>query len=149
VHSPASVYAQGIDISFAFDLEPSLVEGCAITGGYEGIVSHFARVSIRENRVSNTTLRAITMTEMSMGTINRNDVSESLGVGIFCGDYSHCDIDRNVVTGTRVDAESADTARHGYAIIAHFGARAVLDDNVLASNPNGVGAFADAHIRRE
>jgi len=32
IHSPASAYAQGIDISFGFDLAPSLVEGCMVIG---------------------------------------------------------------------------------------------------------------------
>ena len=35
-------YVQGIDISFGFDKAPSLVEGCTVTGGLEGIVTHFA-----------------------------------------------------------------------------------------------------------
>ncbi len=89
IRSLPAAFTQGIDISFGFDLEPSLVERCTVVGGLEGIVTHFARVMIRDNHVSNTELRAITMTEMSMGSIEDNEVDGALGVGIFCGDYSH------------------------------------------------------------
>ena len=42
IHSPVGDYAQGIDISFGFDLPPSLIEGCTIVGGREGINLWFA-----------------------------------------------------------------------------------------------------------
>jgi hypothetical protein len=58
VASLRSRYAQAIDISFAFDLDPSLVEDCTVTGGLEGTVSHSARLHVRRNRVSRTLLRA-------------------------------------------------------------------------------------------
>ena len=59
IHSPAGDYAQGIDISFGFDLAPSSVEDCTVIGGREGIVTHFAHVRVADNRVTGTSLRAL------------------------------------------------------------------------------------------
>ena len=149
IRSLPEAFTQGIDISFGFDLRPSLVEGCTVTGGLEGIVTHFARVMIRDNRVSDTELRAITMTEMSMGTIEDNDVDGALGVGIFCGDYSHCEIDDNAVSDVRPDHASGDKGRRGIAIHAHYGAEAELDGNEVARSPGGIAASVDATIEHE
>ena len=146
IRSLPEAFTQGIDISFAFDLAPSLVEGCTIVGGREGIVTHFARATIRDNRVTGTELRAITMTEMSMGSIEDNDVAGALGVGIFCGDYSHCEIEDNSVSDVAPDRESDDGMRDGIAIMSHFGAEATLDGNEISGSPGGISAFSDATI---
>ena len=42
IRSLPGAFVQGIDISFGFDRRPSLVDGCTVTGGLEGIVTHFA-----------------------------------------------------------------------------------------------------------
>jgi nitrous oxidase accessory protein NosD len=149
IRSLPEAFTQGIDISFVFDLPPSLVEGCTVVGGREGIVTHFARVTIRDNRVSRTELRAITMTEMSMGSIEDNDVTDALGVGIFCGDYSECEIEDNSVSDVAPDRESEDGMRDGIAIVSHFGAEARLEGNEIAGSPGGIGAFVDGTIERE
>jgi nitrous oxidase accessory protein NosD len=149
IRSLSEAFTQGIDISFGFDLRPSLVERCTVTGGLEGIVTHFARVMVRDNRVSGTELRAITMTEMSTGSIEDNEVDGALGVGIFCGDYSQCQIDDNAVSDVRPDLASGDQTRQGVAIQAHFGAEAELDGNEVARSPGGVAAFVDATIDRK
>ena len=141
-------YKQGIDVSFGFDLAPTLIERCAVEGGYEGIVSHFAHVEIRENVVTGTSLRAITVTEMSMGRVSGNVVMDALGVGIFCGDYSECVIEDNVVSGTDPDPESDDRTRDGFALLAHFGAKATISGNELSQNAHNVGAFSDGTILR-
>lgn len=141
-----SDYAQGIDISFGFDLAPSRVEGCTVLGGMEGIVAHFAHVDLRDNRVVGTMLRGITVTEMSMGVVRGNSVADALGVGIFCGDFSICEIDRNAVVGTTADASSGDKTRAGHPIVSHFGAKAMLGENELAENAAGVAAYIDATI---
>ena len=101
---------------------------------------------IRDNHVSNTELRAITMTEMSMGTIEDNEVDGALGVGIFCGDYSHCEIEDNAVSDVRPDRASGDYMRQGVAIQAHFGAEAELDGNEVVRSPGGIAAYVDATI---
>ena len=141
-------WAQGIDISFSADLAPSVVNGCTVVGGQEGIVTHSAHAMLTGNRVSRTTLRGITMTEMSMGAVERNRVQDALGVGIFCGDRSECKISDNTVSGTRADPSSGDRSRVGLGIVADFGAEAKLGRNELDGNPRAVGAFAQARITR-
>jgi hypothetical protein len=142
-------YTQGIDVSFGFDLAPSVIEGCTVTGGQEGIVTHFAHAVVRENQVSGTSMRAITLTEMSMATVEDNEVEDVLGVGIFCGDYSMCEIEGNSVVGTRPDVSSEDRTRMGYGILAHYGASAKLVDNTLRDNRHATGSFLDARISSE
>lgn len=149
IGSFAGPWSMGIDISFAFDLPMSLVERCTIDDAREGIVSHFAKVRIHDNDVSRTSLRAITVTEMSMGHVEENRVRSARGVGIFCGDYSICTIEDNHVVGTPSDTDSDDASRAGYAIQAHFGARATVRRNTIADSPGGIGAFFEAVIRHD
>jgi Right handed beta helix region len=146
IRSLPGAFVQGIDISFGFDKRPSLVDGCTVTGGLEGIVTHFARVLVRDNRVSDTELRAITMTEMSMGKIEDNEVERAVGVGIFCGDYSHCEIEDNAVANVRPDRDSGDRSRNGVAIQSHFGAEAELEDNEIVASPGGIAVYSDGTI---
>jgi hypothetical protein len=146
IHSPAGEYSQGIDISFGFDLRPSLVEDCTVSGGREGIVTHFALVHVRDNRVSGTTLRALTLTEMSMAVVERNDVHDSLGVGIFCGDYSECEIADNSVRNIRPDDASGDKSRMGFGILVHYGAKAEVRGNDVSRSPGGTRALLGAEI---
>lgn len=146
VDEPGGAYAQGIDISFSFDLPSSRVEGCRITGGQEGIVSNSARALITDNHVTGTTIRGISVNEMSMSTVEENTVANAVGVGIFCSDYSHCDIERNSIMHTRPDMDSGDGTRMGYAIVALFHAEATLRDNDLKENHRRTLAFADARI---
>lgn len=148
VHSLAGSRTQGIDISFAMASGPSLVEGCTISGSSEGIATHLASAELRGNRITGTRLRGIAMTEMSMGEIEDNEVADALGVAIFCGDYSHCTIEGNLVHGTLADTPSAGRTRLGYAIQAHYGASASVGDNTLVSNARGLGAFLNAEIVR-
>jgi len=124
-----SRYAQGVDISFAIDHPPSMVERCTIAGGQEGIVADSANAMIRDNHVSGTSLRAITMTEMSMGMVEDNRVADPLGIGILCSDHSMCEIERNVVSGVRPDTSSSDGFRNGFGIVSHYYAEATLADN--------------------
>jgi hypothetical protein len=142
-------WAHGIDISFAFDLPPSLVTGCTVRGGYEGIVTHFAKATLKRNRVSGTSLRAITMTEMSMGAIQRNVVRGVRGVGIFCGDYSHCTVTGNDVAHVRPDRTTGDRTRAGVAIQSHFGSKVVLGPNRVVWSPGGIMAFAEGSFALE
>jgi len=143
--SPPAPYTQGIDVSFSIDLDESHVIGCTIEGGAEGIVTHSSTTTLMGNRVSRTTLRAIDMTEMSMGMIEDNEVIDTLGIGIFCGDHSECMIEKNSVVATRPDPGSDDLTRAGYGIVSHFGATARLDDNTVARS-RGPAAFADGRI---
>lgn len=145
IASFASEWSMGIDISFAFDLPPSLVEGCSIWAAREGLVSHFAKVRFRDNAVIASSTRAISVTEMSMGKVEDNRIVSARGVGIYCGDYSRCTITGNHVKDTQPDHESDDATRDGYAIQSHFGAKATLRGNRLEGAGGRVGAF-DATI---
>jgi hypothetical protein len=149
VASLESPYAQGIDISFAADLPPSVVEGCDVRGGQEGIFVDSINAVVRDNRVRHTTLRGITVTEMAMVTVERNEVDGALGIGIFCSDYSHCDIHENSIRNVRPDPASSDSMRKGYAIVSHYWSHAFVRDNEVSASPGGAGAFADAHLTIE
>ncbi|HEX5469821.1 MAG TPA: right-handed parallel beta-helix repeat-containing protein [Gaiellaceae bacterium] len=146
VHSPASEYAQGIDISFGFDLAPSDVEGCTVVGGREGIVTHFTMARVADNRVVGTSLRGLTLTEMSMAVVEGNHVEDSLGVGIYCGDYSECEIDDNRVRGVRADEASGDKTRMGFGIVAHHGAEATISGNEVSGVASRARSFLGARI---
>ena len=111
VSSPAGPWVQGIDISFSMDKEMSMVERCTIVGVREGIVTHMSMVDVEHNRVGETSLRGITMGEMSMGSIRDNDVLGAHGVGIICLDHSECEIEDNTIAGTKVDASDPAAQR--------------------------------------
>ncbi len=149
VDMSGNAYGQGIDISYGADLAMSSVEACTVRGGQEGIVTHFANAMLGGNRVSGTALRAISMTEMSMGEIAFNDIRGAVGVGILCGDHSECHIRHNRVADVLVDLHSQDPSRQGVGILSHYGSHVVLGTNELVDSPGGVAAFLDAHIRRE
>ena len=142
VRSLPGASTQGIDISFASQLPASVVEDCVVVGGMEGIVTHMANVLVRDNRVRSTELRGIAVTEMSMGHVEDNVVEDALGVGIFCGDYSHCSIEDNRVSGMRVDP-SGNPTRAGFGLVAHYGAIATVEGNTLERPP---ASFIGARI---
>jgi hypothetical protein len=145
--SPPAPYTQGIDISYAFDLKESVVAGCTVEGGAEGIVTHFSNATLMGNKVSRTTLRGIDMTEMSMGMIEDNQVTDAVGTGIFCGDHSECMVDGNAIVDTRADVGSNDLSRAGYGIVSHYGAVTEIGDrNTLVGNAKGISAFVDGRL---
>ena len=114
-------------------------------GGTEGIVTNGANIHLEDNRVSGTSLRGISMTEMSMGDIEDNVVRGALGIGIFCGDYSHCDIEGNRVEGTRADP-AGGRSRAGWDVVSHYYAHATVGDNKLG---RGAQTFVGASIHRD
>jgi nitrous oxidase accessory protein NosD len=142
-------YGQGIDISFTADFDPSLVENCLLTGGQEGIFLDSVHAMARDNHVRRTTLRGITVTEMAMVSVEENTVEDALGIGIFCSDYSMCDIRENSITGIRADRDSSDSMREGYGIVSHYWAHAEVEDNDVSRSPYEMGEFSDAHITVE
>jgi nitrous oxidase accessory protein NosD len=142
-------YGQGIDISFTADLAPSLVEDCYLTGGQEGIFLDSVHAMARGNHVRQTTLRGITVTEMAMASVEENTVQDALGIGIYCSDYSMCDIRENSIAGIRADASSSDSMREGYGIVSHYWAEAEVEDNRVTQSPYEMGEFSDAHITSE
>jgi hypothetical protein len=143
--SVSGEYTQGIDISYSAYQGMSAIEGCDVTGGSEGISVDSSMMMISGNRVDGTSLRAITMSEMSMGEVSQNTVSGALGVGLYCGDHSTCEISRNVVVRTRPD-RSGDLARVGVGIEANYYAVAELEHNVLVGNPKPLAAFDNSSL---
>jgi hypothetical protein len=138
---------EGIDISYNMDMGMSMVEGCNVVGGMNGIVTHSSMTEIARNKVSRTKTMGISMTEMSMGMIQSNEVRGALGVGINCGDRSMCEIHKNVVIGTRSDAAGGNKTRAGFGVEVLFGSEAELHDNDLTKNAAQVGVFQNSSVR--
>ena len=138
---------QGIDISFNMDLGMSMVEGCTVIGGQQGITTHSSMSDLMGNRVSRTTGEAISLDEMSMGMASHNTVRDALGVGFYCGDRSMCMFDHNTVVGTRPDTASGLRTRRGFAVLANFQSEANLWQNRFVANPFATGAIANSTFR--
>ena len=138
---------QGIDISFNMDLGMSMVEGCTIVGGQQGITTHSSATDIMGNRVSRTTGQAIAVDEMSMGMASHNAVRDAVGVGLYCGDRSMCMFDHNTVIGTRPDTASGLRNRRGLAVLADFQSEADLWQNRLVGNAVAMGTTTNAILR--
>jgi parallel beta-helix repeat protein len=128
---------QGIDISFNMDMGMTMVDGCTIVGGMEGITTHSSMSDIAHNRISHTTLHGISVTEMSMGMVSDNEVRDARGVGIYCNDRSICALEDNTVL---------DTSGDGFGLLASFESEASLRNNRLAANPRPVGTMMNAVI---
>lgn len=128
---------QGIDISYNMDMGMSMVEGCTVTGGMEGITTHSSMTQVMDNHVSRTTMRGISVTEMSMGMVMDNDVQDSRGIGIWCNDRSMCSIEHNTVV---------DTSGTGFGVLASFQSEADLRGNQLGANPVPFRAIVDSEV---
>jgi Right handed beta helix region len=144
----AQGYTQGIDISFSADLGMSLVEGCTISGGREGIVTSSAMADIRGNHVTGTSLRGITMMEMSMGEIEQNQIADVRGTGVYCGDRSMCDVTQNTILGVRAD-RPGDALVGGFGVVSFFESEVVLDDNQVAGSAGDYAAFMNSRFKHE
>jgi hypothetical protein len=140
-------HGQGIDISFNMNMGMSMVEGCTIVGGQQGITTHSSATDIMGNTVSRTTGQAIAVDEMSMGMASHNAVRDALGVGLYCGDRSMCMFDHNTVIGTRADTASGLRNRRGLAVLADFQSEADLWRNRLVGNAVAMGATTNAILR--
>jgi Right handed beta helix region len=138
---------QGIDISYNMEMGMSMVEGCTVVGGMEGITTHASMTDIVHNQVSRTRKLGINMTEMSMGMAMDNDVRDALGIGIYCNDRSMCMFEHNTVVDTVPDPASGDPSRRGFGVLASFQSEASLWDNELASNPVPMGTVTNSTIR--
>lgn len=140
-------FGQGIDISFNMNMGMSMVEGCTIVGGMQGITTHSSMTEIVGNRVSRTSQQAIDVDEMSMGTASHNVIRDALGVGLYCNDRSMCMFDHNTVLGTRPDTSSGLKTQRGFGILASFESEADLWQNRLVANPVATGKVLNATIK--
>ncbi|HEX2029942.1 MAG TPA: right-handed parallel beta-helix repeat-containing protein [Actinomycetota bacterium] len=130
-----SPYAQGIEIRNSSSRSPSLVDGCTVTGGREGLLTHSARVEFRGNRVTGTTQRAIAITEMSEGVMRGNTVAGVHGVGLYCGDMSHCEVVGNEVRDVASDGSGVRN-QDGYAAVGWYYSTLRLAENVFDVPPD-------------
>jgi nitrous oxidase accessory protein NosD len=143
----AGPYTQGIDVSFGMDGH-STVERCDVHGGQDGILVDGVHADVRDNRVSGTHMHGISMNEMAMGHIEGNSVGPGVGIGIYCGDYSVCEVEDNHVSGVRPDGSDNVTQR-GIGIVADYHATAEVENNRVTRSPVVSAAFLDAQIVRE
>jgi nitrous oxidase accessory protein NosD len=103
IHGLTSPYGQGIEIRNANGRPRTVVRGCTVASGQEGLVSHVSRVEFLDNVVTGTSMRAISITEMSEGLAAGNLVHEVSGNALYCGDMSHCEFRDNVARGVAAD----------------------------------------------
>jgi hypothetical protein len=68
------------------------------------------------------------VTEMSEGLMEGNEVTDAAGVGLYCGDMSHCELQRNVVQAIAA-APSAGASHAGYGAVAFYHSTVRLRDN--------------------
>ncbi|MGH2674843.1 MAG: right-handed parallel beta-helix repeat-containing protein [Actinomycetota bacterium] len=127
-----SPYAQGLEVRNATRHPRTVVEGCTVSGGQEGLVTHSSRVEFDGNHVTGTSMRAIAITEMSEGVMRDNSVTDVVGIGLYCGDMSHCEIAGNQVWDVTPDPNGLPgTAGHG--IVAWYYSTVRLHGNVVES----------------
>jgi hypothetical protein len=86
---------------------------------------------------------------MSMADVERNRVERTLGVAIYCGDYSMCDIEENFISDTTPDIASGNRTRLGFGILAHFGATATVEKNRIVRSPGGIASSLRSRILSE
>lgn len=142
-----SPFAWGIGVVNSMGRAPTTIEGCAIIGGQEGIVSHASTVFIRGNDVRSTALRAISVTEMSQGDVDNNRVEQVVGTGLYCGDHSVCNLRGNTVSGTKPLPDTPVAWGAGYGAIVLYGSDAYFGRNDFqrVAVP-GIGVFVDSAI---
>jgi hypothetical protein len=134
---------QGIDISYNMGMGMSMVEGCTIVGGMEGITTHSSMSDIVRNAVNRTTMHGISVTEMSMGMVMDNEIRDASGIGIWCNDRSMCMIEHNTVVDTRPGRDGP-----GFGVLASFQSEANLWENELGANPVASGAITQSEVSR-
>lgn len=124
-------YAQGIEVRNSTGRPRSIVRGCRVSGGREGLLTHVARAEFVDNEVSGTSLRGIAVTEMSEGLVANNDVHDVAGAALYCGDMSHCEIRDNVVRDVTA-APGAGRSAEGYGVVDWYFSRIRLAGNRFA-----------------
>ncbi len=147
VTAPAGPLTTGVLITYSMGRPMSMVMGCTIVGVREGISTHSSMVDVMDNHVVGTSVRGISLSEMSMDHASGNVVESANGIGIICMDHSMCEIEHNTVTGAKVDGDS-NPSRHGVAIEAYFYAEAQVEKNTVIASPGGVAAFDQSTIQR-
>jgi hypothetical protein len=137
--------AQGIEVRNSDGRPDTVIESSRVTGGQEGIVSHVSEVVVRDNHVDHTTMRAITITEMSDGVVKGNSITGALGAGLYCGDMSRCEFSDNEVG--RVDGGSAGRSTDGWGLVVTYHAVASTEGDGLEGAAGPILASIGGHLR--
>lgn len=137
--------AQGIEVRNSDGRPDTIVEGSLVDGGQEGIVSHVSEVVVRDNRVTNTTMRAITITEMSDGIVEDNSIAGVTGAGLYCGDMSRCEFADNDVQP--VAGTSAGRSTEGWGLVVTYHAVASTDGDRLSGEAGPTFSSIGGHLR--
>jgi len=145
VRDLVSPRAQGIEIRNSEHRGIISVTDSEVNGGQEGIVSHVSRVRFQNNRVTGTTMHALSITEMSRGVAAGNVVSGARGAGLYCGDMSLCDFRGNDV-GVVARTDSTRSGA-GWGLVVHYHSSAHGEANALRGRAGPVGVFGDSHLR--
>jgi len=136
--------AQAIEIRNSDGRPDSVIEASRTSGGQEGIVSHVAEVVVRDNVVTDTTMRAIAITEMSDGVVTGNVVRDATGSGLYCGDMSRCVFEDNDVA--TVAAGELGLPNAGWGLVVTYHARASSDGNALSGIEGEVFTSTDGRV---
>jgi hypothetical protein len=139
-----SPYAQGIEIRNAGGRPRSEILNSQIDGGQEGIASHVSRLIVERNEVTGTTMRAITITEMSDGWVRDNVVTGVEGAGLFCGDMSRCEFSGNRVS--EVGAGYGGRSSAGWGLVVHYHASASSSGDELTGAAGRTATFVHSRI---
>jgi hypothetical protein len=145
VAAPASSMTTGVLISYSMGRPMSMVSRCTIVGTREGISTHSSMVDVKDNHVVGTTVRGISLAEMSMDRASGNQVESPNGIGIVCMDHSVCQIEHNTVAGAKV-GDPQDPSAAGVAIESYFYAQATVKHNTVIASPGGVRALDQGTI---
>lgn len=137
--------AQGIEIRNSDGRPDSVIEGVTVSGGQEGIVSHVSEVVVRDNAISNTTMRGIAITEMSDGFVSGNRISAAAGSGLFCGDMSRCAFDNNVAMD--VAAGTGGRSSAGWGLVVTYHSSAWSSGNELGGDAGALMTSMGSHMR--
>jgi len=137
--------AQSIEIRNSDGRPDSVVTGARVIGGQEGIVSHVSEVEIRDSYVAETTLRGITITEMSDGIVTNNTVTDATGTGFYCGDMSRCAFEGN--TATDIGASTLGRSAAGWGLVVTYHSAAWSHDNELGGAAGEILTSIDGEMR--
>lgn len=137
-------YAQGIEVRNSDGRPDSVIESSSVSGGQEGIVSHVSEVIIRENVVRDSTLRGITVTEMSDGIVRDNQVIDATGAGFYCGDMSRCEFTGNVASA--VQANEIGTSGAGWGLLVTYHSSASEADNTFSGAAGRVNVMLASRL---
>jgi hypothetical protein len=139
VSAPSSSLATGVLVAYSMGRPMSMISDCTIVGTREGISTHSSMVDVRGNHVVGTTVRGISLSEMSMDTASHNQVESARGIGIVCMDHSECHIEHNTIAGTHT--VPGDPSGAGVAIESYYYAEAHLKHNTVIASPGGIKAL--------